>query len=504
MSFIFNGIRIKKSLTKEQREALVEDRYQRTDPTSNVTSVFRRVTYYDPRRQFNVYVTQQKVGVIDPATGEVVPVKSKKGNFKRRVGNAVMTDTFTQATEGLTDGRQEGKILYDLSPTMEILLCCAMGGDFAPKNAANYWEKHIEFFRKRWGVELPKTAPSISTVNRLLRLIKPTELGTIYQSLVFPFRPKPNQKNQEKDIVAVDGQKVRASRNDCGEQHQFLSFYSTEAGIAFAQALIDKKSNEIPAALKLAQLLDLQGTIVTGDAMHCQRKFVTMLMNEARADYCLAVKQNQGKLCKEIELCFSQTPVELHHETVEIGHGRRERRLIVVLPGELLPKELLKVWFGLKEGCIVRQTSWRTEIRTSGKEEPTTEKVRYFISSLSPTEPGIAKQLLRAVRNHWLIENHLHYILDVDFGQDRSQMKNANLIENIAQINKLAMAILELIRRLKNRDQRGTRIISFNEIRRGVLNDPVQAIEYIETFLLHSTVGKMKHEEEPLTTTGAF
>ncbi len=284
MSFIFNGIRIKKSLTKEQREALVEDRYQRTDPTSNVTSVFRRVTYYDPRRQFNVYVTQQKVGVIDPATGEVVPVKSKKGNFKRRVGNAVMTDTFTQATEGLTDGRQEGKILYDLSPTMEILLCCAMGGDFAPKNAANYWEKHIEFFRKRWGVELPKTAPSISTVNRLLRLIKPTELGTIYQSLVFPFRPKPNQKNQEKDIVAVDGQKVRASRNDCGEQYQFLSFYSTEAGIAFAQALIDKKSNEIPAALKLAQLLDLQGTIVTGDAMHCQRNFVTMLMNKARAD----------------------------------------------------------------------------------------------------------------------------------------------------------------------------------------------------------------------------
>ena len=102
------------------------------------------------------------------------------------------------------------------------------------------------------------------------------------------------------------------------------------------------------------------------------------------------------------------------------------------------------------------------------------------------------------------IENHLHYILDVDFGQDRSQMKNANLIENIAQINKLAMAILELIRRLKNCDQRGTRIISFNEIRRGVLNDPVQAIEYIETFLLHSTVGKMNHEEEPLTTTGAF
>ena len=66
------------------------------------------------------------------------------------------------------------------------------------------------------------------------------------------------------------------------------------------------------------------------------------------------------------------------------------------------------------------------------------------------------------------------------------------------------MTILELIRRLKNREQRNTRVISFNEIRRGVQNDPVQPIEYIETFLLHSTVRKMNHEEEPLTTTEAF
>ena len=111
MSFIFNGLRIEKSLTKEQRDALVEDRYQRTDPATKVTSVFRRVTYYDTKRQFNVYVTQQKIGVIDPATGEVVPVKSRKGNFKRRGINAPMTDTFTQATEGLTDEQYANRMI---------------------------------------------------------------------------------------------------------------------------------------------------------------------------------------------------------------------------------------------------------------------------------------------------------------------------------------------------------------------------------------------------------
>lgn len=81
--------------------------------------------------------------------------------------------------------------------------------------------------------------------------------------------------------------------------------------------------------------------------MHCQRKFATMLMNEARADYCLTVKQNQEKLCKEIEMCFSQTPVELHHEIEEVGDGPRKQRLIEVLPGELLPEELHKLWFEL-------------------------------------------------------------------------------------------------------------------------------------------------------------
>lgn len=498
MSFIFNGIRIRKNLTKAQRDALVEDRYQRTDPNTGITSVFRRVTYYDPKLQFNVYVAQQKVGILDPQTNTVVPVRSKKTGSKRRAVDIAVTDALTQASDDLTDNRQTGKVLYGLPPFMEILLCCALGGDFTPKSAAGYWGRHLAFFRKRWGTELPEIAPSISTVNRLLRLIEPSELTTLYQNLVFPLLPQPNQRNVDKDIVAVDGQKIRASRNESGEQHQFLSFYSTEAGIAFAQALIDRKSNEIPAALELAKVLDLRGTIVTGDAMHCQRKFVKTLMNESRADYCLAVKQNQGTLAQEIELCFGKTAVEFHYETEGVAHGRRERRLIEVLPGELLPESLHKTWWGLKYGCIVRQTSWRTEIRAGGKEEPTTEKVRYFISSLNPHEPEIARQLLRAVRSHWQIENHLHYILDVDFGQDRTQMKNANLIENTAQINKLAMAIIELTRRQQNKERKTSRLISFNEIRSGVQNNPQQAIEFIDNFLRQSDAGKMNQEEEPL------
>ena len=96
-----------------------------------------------------------------------------------------------------------------------------------------------------------------------------------------------------------------------------LSFYSTETGIAFCQMLIDTKSNEKPAALKLAQRLDLAGTIVTGDAMHCERKLLETLMGTSRADYCMALKMNQGKTAIEVQDLFeSKLPIDSSPEIV--------------------------------------------------------------------------------------------------------------------------------------------------------------------------------------------
>lgn len=497
MTFIFNGIRIKKNLTEEQRAALVEDTYQRLDKKTGKMTVVRRVTYYDPKKRFNVYVTSQKVGFVDAETGKVVPEASRKSPRVPVQGSA--TDALADASDQLTDSRQEGKVVYGLAPTMEIMLCQALGGGFGPKAASLYWEKYRAFFEKRWQTELPKSAPSISTLNRLLRLIDPDELQKLYQQFVFPLLPDPNVRDAVRSVVAVDGQAIRASRNEAGEQHQVLSFYSTETGIAFAQALVDTKSNEIPAAYDLIQVLDLHGVIVTGDAMHCQRKFTEALMNTARADYCLVLKQNQGTLVKSVMELFNSMAVELHAETVDRAHGREELRRIEVLPGSALPDSILKKWFGLEFGCIVKQTSLRTVIGTNGESDKTSEQTRYFITSLTPTEEDVASQLLQVIRRHWAIENSLHHVLDCDFNQDRSQTKNANLTLNLAHMNKFALSILELVRRLKFKEQKTLRRLTINELRRGLQNDPALAIEYIDTFLLHSKVAELNRVPEPLT-----
>lgn len=167
--------------------------------------------------------------------------------------------------------------------------------------------------------------------------------------------PTPSQRNKDKDIVAIDGQAIRASRTELNRQHQILSFYNTETGIAFCQICIDTKSNKKPATLELAKRLDLAGTIVTGDAMHCERKLLETLMKTSRADYCMALTMNQGKIAEEVKALFEKHQAETLTGTQKYsGHGCKEIRTTYVLPGNLLSQNTLKRWYGLEFGCIVK------------------------------------------------------------------------------------------------------------------------------------------------------
>lgn len=126
----------------------------------------------------------------------------------------------------------------------------------------------------------------------------------------------------------------------------------------------------------------------------------------------------------------------MHSEST--GHGRIEKRTTQVLPSSVLSKKHLQDWLGLDEGVIIKST---TE-SISKKTQKTSCLDRYFISSLNWNQPYIAEQCERAVRRHWAIENELHYVLDVDFFQDRTQSKNANYIQNRVLLNKMTLAII--------------------------------------------------------------
>lgn len=493
MSFVFEGFVITKKLPPGARERLVLDYYTRVDKAGRV-SRFKRVAYYDPKKKHNVYVASKKLGELTE-DGKLVEIIRRGSPAKAALAESESVTVINDVAEKTVDDpRQEAKVLYGIPVVLHVGLMAAMGGCSGSKAQHLYWRTNHDVLEEILGDLFPKSDPSNATLNRLLQLIYPKQFQSVYEDLVFPLLPQTATCEADKTVVAIDGQAVRASRNDQGRQHQFLTYYSTETGIAICQQLIGSKTNEKPAARELAKRLDLSGTIVTGDAMHCDRELLEILLNQSRADYCMAVKMNQCKTAEAIEAAFNAAKNPLCDVNSEKGHGRREVRTTYVLPGSILPKNILEKWHGLEFGCIVKQVSERTVITT----KETSTQVRYFISSLSPDFDGIAKHVQRAVRSHWGIENKLHHVLDVDFYQDATQAKNANYVSNVAQLNKLALTVLEVVRRRHLKDGKTKRLTPIKSMVQTLQNNPRLATEYLDLFIRESNLAALNHRPEPL------
>jgi predicted transposase YbfD/YdcC len=197
-----------------------------------------------------------------------------------------------------------------------------------------------------------------------------------------------------------------------------------------AQRKVDDKSNEITAIPKLLAALELSGTVVTVDAMGCQRSIAEKIVAK-KADYILAVKENQGNLLAEIKDSFQMLAADGVKEEIDCGHGRVERRRCSVI-ADLSLLEKAPEWASLQG--LVRIESERYH-KATGKTE---REIRYYITSLSPD----AARLNQAIRNHWGIENKLHWALDVSFGEDLDRKRAGNAAQNFSILNRIALNLL--------------------------------------------------------------
>ena len=238
-----------------------------------------------------------------------------------------------------------------------------------------------------------------------------------------------------KGVVAVDGKTLRGSRQEAsgkGALH-LISAFAHEAGLILAQRAVDSKSNEISAIPELLDMLALDGTIVTLDAMGTQKQITRKIISK-KADYVLAIKGNQGRREEEIALFFDHPVVSARcacHETTTGEHGRIEQRTIRTADAAWLA-ERHPQWVGLK--TILSVTAQRT-IKKTGK---TSTKTRLYITSLPP-DPA---QLARAVRAHWSIENNLHWTLDVAFREDQCRVRKDHAARNLAMIRRAVLNML--------------------------------------------------------------
>lgn len=193
---------------------------------------------------------------------------------------------------------------------------------------------------------------------------------------------------------------------------------------------MDDQSNEITAIPLLLALLELDGCIMTIDAMGTQKAIAVQIV-EKQADYFLALKDNQPTLLEEVEHAFGQLPLAESYEEVDPGHGRIEQRRCEIITDLRFVDEAVN-WPHLKS--IVRLTSSRTD-ESSGQHST---QVRYFISSLTDV-----RTITHATRTHWHIENRLHWILDVQFGEDSQRKSQGASAQNFAIITKVALGLLQ-------------------------------------------------------------
>ncbi|MBZ5503734.1 MAG: ISAs1 family transposase [Acidobacteriia bacterium] len=279
-------------------------------------------------------------------------------------------------------------------------------------------------------VDLPYGAPSHDTFSRLFRLLDPAELAKAFTAFMTALRAELGL-GSARGVVAIDGKSLRRGYE---KGRNFLpplmvSVWDSQTRLAIAQRRA-QDGNEVAATLDLLHGLVLKGCTVTADALHCHPAMAEAVLN-AKADYALGLKANNGPLYAEAERLFAQAGADvLSLATEEKAHGRIERRRASVLPAPPAARALLP---GLK--ALGRIEAER--IGANGKSDTAT---RYIALSRKFTPTKMAE----VVRAHWSIENQLHWILDVVFDEDDARTRKDYGPENLAVIRRLAQNILRM------------------------------------------------------------
>jgi predicted transposase YbfD/YdcC len=331
----------------------------------------------------------------------------------------------------LRDPRRQHGQLHRLIDVIVIALCAVIAG-------SNTWQEVETFAQRRrdWlarFLSLDNGVPSHDTFERVFDRLDPLALQRCVLSWLAALTDGLGIGH-----VAIDGKTARHSGSPTRgiKALHLVSAWATEHSLTLGQIATEEKSNEITAIPQLLELLDLEGALVTIDAMGCQKAIAARIV-EGGGDYVLTAKENQERLRDDVVscLCAAMDDEEIKSEAYEYeqekGHGRTEKRWVTIItdPEGIRDQEL---WAGLKVvGC------YYVERTVAGKK--TSEEMRYFIGSRYMK----AKQYGDAIRGHWGIENGQHWSLDVTFREDDSRIQKRNGGINFALLRKIALSLLK-------------------------------------------------------------
>lgn len=341
-----------------------------------------------------------------------------------------LAPTLTKCFADLEDPRREGSIDYPLHEIVILTVCAVICGADGFTAIESYGEG-----RKNWlgqFLELENGIPSHDTLGRFFGMLDPEGFETCFAQWV-----EAACEHIDEEIIAIDGKTLRRSydREESKAALHMVGAWASENRLALGQVKTDEKSNEITAVPKLLEVLDLEGCIVTTDAMGCQKE-ITEAITEQKADYVLALKDNHSGLREDTEAIFerileSDFEAENRHESVTGGHGRVETRRCFTAEVEGRGLLDLEGWHELRTVALVEYERF--------EEGKTKTERRYFVSSLDASDP---EKILEATRAHWHIENKMHWVLDVAFDEDQSRTRKGNADQNMAAVRRLALNLL--------------------------------------------------------------
>jgi predicted transposase YbfD/YdcC len=331
----------------------------------------------------------------------------------------------------LRDPRVERNREHLLEEILLIAIAAVLSGAESWNDMAEYGKSKREWLETF--LTLPFGIPSHDTFNRVFTALDPEEMEKGFVDWVSSIA-----KLTAGEVVAIDGKTLCGTR-ETGKKKlvHMVSAWAEGNGLVLGQRKVDEKSNEITAIPKLLNALALAGAVVTIDAMGCQREIAKLIVDK-KADYVLAVKDNQGLLAEQVRDSFLLMNADAVAEQVDCGHGRVEQRRCSVI-ADLSMIEKASEWASIQG--LVRIESERYH-KVTGKIE---REIRYYITSLKPD----AARLNAVIRQHWGIENKLHWVLDVGFGEDLDRKRAGHSAQNFSLLNRIALNLLKQEQSLK-------------------------------------------------------
>jgi predicted transposase YbfD/YdcC len=340
----------------------------------------------------------------------------------------------------IEDPRREWKVEHRLLDILTIAVCAVLGEAESFEDIALYGRCKREWLEGF--LELPNGIPSHDTFRRVLMLVDPDAFERCFLGWVrAAFRPEEDGPRQ----VAIDGKTLRRSfdRRTGRSPLHLVSAYATEGGLVLAQRAAEGKGGELAVIPNLLDGLDLRGCLVSLDALACHPAIAGHIASRG-GDYLLALKGNRRKAHAEVRDWFAANAFGLgaslrpFFDAFDDGHGRLVRRRVFACP-DLDVFGTLKGWPGLRAVLAVET------IRGIPGRGKVTAEIRHYLSSAELPPEALAA----AIRNHWRIENGLHWILDVGFREDASRVRERNAARNLGLLRRIALNLARADAKLK-------------------------------------------------------